>query len=216
MPQAIPVPMRQQIWSRFQKGQHAAAIAAALQLCPRTVQHLLQRFQQRGQTALQPSYHAPDRPARVAEHLVSEAVALHQEHPTWGAGFLRVRLQLRHPVLTIPSERTLQRWFRRSRMPVAPPGRKPVQERHAACRPHEVWQMDASERIPLATGQRISWLRCVDEFTGAVLGTQVFPPRKLGPSAGERNPAVLASAIPPLGPAKRLACGQRHAVGSLV
>jgi hypothetical protein len=34
--------------------------------------------------------------------------------------------------------------------------------------------MDAVEKTPLATGQSISWLRIVDEWTGAVLDTRVF------------------------------------------
>jgi len=185
MPQPIPLPMRRQIWSRFLQGQDSSRIARALGLRPRTVQQLVQRFRHRGQHALQPDYHAPERPSIVPEHLVHEAVFLHQEHPGWGAGFIRVRLQLRHRTLTIPSERTLQRWFRQTRLPPSPPGRKPVREQHPADGPHAVWQMDASERVRLATGQSVSWLRSVDEFTGAVLSTRVFPPRLLESGASE-------------------------------
>jgi hypothetical protein len=34
--------------------------------------------------------------------------------------------------------------------------------------------MDAAEQLPLADGQRVSWLRIVDEHTGAVLSTTIF------------------------------------------
>src|SRR5262249_55120771 len=40
--------------------------------------------------------------------------------------------------------------------------------------PHEVWQMDACEQIPLGNGQRVCWLRGVDECSGAILWTEVF------------------------------------------
>jgi hypothetical protein len=195
MPQPIPVPIRQQIWKRVQQGEDAAMIAAALRLRPRTVQHLVRRFRQCGSSALSPDYHAPSRQPSVCEHLIQEAVCLHQEHPTWGAGFIRVRLGIRHPKHVLPSERTLQRHFQLARQAPAPPGRKPTSERIPAEGPHHVWQMDASERIPLSTGQCVSWLRCVDEFTGAVLGTRVFPPRGLESSAGDRHATVSSPAI---------------------
>jgi transposase len=102
MPQPIALPVRQQIWSRCLQGQDASTIARALGLCPRTVQQLVQRFRQGGQEALQPNYQAPEHPAIVPEHLVHQAIFLHQEHPSWGAGFIRVHLQLRHRTLTIP------------------------------------------------------------------------------------------------------------------
>ena len=213
MPQPIPLPVRQQIWSRFLRGQAPTSIAHSLGLCPRTVQELVQRFRQRGQTALQPDYHGPEHPATVPEHLVREAVFLHEQHPTWGAGFIRVRLQLRHGRLPLPSERTLQRWFRQTRLPPAPAGRKPVREQHAAPGPHAVWQMDASERIRLAMGQAVSWLRSVDEFTGAVLSTRVFPPGLLESGAQLRNATLFTAAISPLGAAPSGARGQRHALG---
>ena len=43
-----------------------------------------------------------------------------------------------------------------------------------ADQPHQVWQMDATEQIPLRSGQRVSWLRLVDEASGAALFSQVF------------------------------------------
>jgi hypothetical protein len=215
MPRAIPVPVRQQIWSRFQNGESAAAIAAALHLRPRTVQLLVQRLQRLGPKGMEPWYRAPVRGAQVGQHLADEALVLHEQHPSWGAGFIRVRLEMRHPELTMPSERTLQRWFRRTRLPLAPAGRKPIPQRQAAGSPHEIWQMDASEHIPLATGQRVSWLRCVDEFTGAVLGTRVFPPRALESGASHGDATLSAATISALGSSCWLACGQRHSLGKL-
>lgn len=108
MPQPLPLPIRQQIWERFQDGQAAATSADALRLPRRTVQHVLQRYRLRGQAAVQPDYHAPPpRPATVDAGLQEEALFLRPEHSTWGAGFRRVRLQDRHPDVDLPSEYTV-------------------------------------------------------------------------------------------------------------
>ena len=88
---------------------------------------------------------------------------------------IRVLLARKHDPPSVPSPRTLQRWFAKHALPAAPPGQRPraVTRERATC-PHEGWQMDASELIPLRDGTRISWLRLADEFSGAVLQTSVF------------------------------------------
>src|SRR5205807_24585 len=92
--------------------------------------------------------------------------------------------------LSVPlRRRILQRWFGRHGQPPAPAGRKPASARTPAGQPHEVWQMDAVEQLPLQTGQLVCWLRWVDELTGAVLGTVVFPPQPLRPGAAAAGPA---------------------------
>jgi hypothetical protein len=40
--------------------------------------------------------------------------------------------------------------------------------------------MDAVEQLRLGSKQGVSWLRLVDEYSGAFLGTTVFPPVLLG------------------------------------
>jgi hypothetical protein len=204
MPQPIPLPVRQHILALAQKGLDGAAIGRQLDLSPRTVQHLIRRFARGGPETCRPSYPAAC-PSAPADPLIQQGLFLRQAHPTWGAGFIRVRLQQLHPGAAVPSERTLQRWFGRGRQPPAAAGRKPPAERQAALGPHDVWQMDAVEELPLAGGQLVSWLRWVDEFSGAVLGTVVFPPGQLGPGAGRAGADATAAAVWPLGPAQRLA-----------
>jgi transposase InsO family protein len=74
----------------------------------------------------------------------------------------------------LPVARTFQRWFKKNAVPEAPPGKRPTANSERATRPHEAWQMDAKDQILLKNSQRVSWLRVVDEFTGAVLRTCVF------------------------------------------
>jgi hypothetical protein len=195
MPAPLSLKLRERIWARWQRGQMPAAIAREFRLCPRTVRHLCARFHQLGDAALETSYQAaiPATPSSVVE----QALLLHRDHPSWGAGFVLHKLEQLHPGVALPTARTLQRWFRRRAMPAAPPGRKPASVGPQAKRPHEVWQMDAVEQLPLQTGQQVSWLRWVDEYSGATLGTVVFPlrhvwPGSAGSGSGRAAPAIYA------------------------
>ena len=60
----------------------------------------------------------------------------------------------------------------------APKGRRAGTSSKRARKPHAVWQMDASELIRLKSGKLVSWLRIIDECSGAVLWTKVFPQGK--------------------------------------
>ena len=132
---------------------------------------------------------------------------LRQQHARWGAALIRVMLQEKYGKAEVPGTRTLQRWLRRLREKPAPPGRRPARESRRARRPHEIWQMDAAEQKRLKTGKQISWLRVVDECSGAVLGTVVFPPRELEPSARGANAKNAAEIIRALWFTPRAACG---------
>ena len=214
VPRPLPTPLRQAIWRRFQAGQDVATITEALGLEPRTVRRLVGRFRQAGPAAVAPSYdRCGSLTPKPAESLVRAAVGLRQEHPTWGAGLIRVMLHRGRPDQALPAVRTLQRWFERAGLSPAPPGRRPAADPRRARRPHEVWQMDAAERVKLRTGQLISWLRIADECSGAVLLTAVFPagPLDSGPARGD--PGATAAGLRSLGPARAAAGGQRGAVG---
>jgi hypothetical protein len=180
MPAPVPPTLRRLIGLQSDRGQTAADIARELHLCPRTVRHLLQRARDPANPP-EPAYRpGPGRPAEY-HPLRALALALRQQHPSWGAGYIRARLAADADPATLPSERTLQRWFRRQRHPPAAPGRRSPTATERATAPHETWQMDAVEQLRTADGQGVCWLRLVDEYTGAFLGTTVFPPVLLGP-----------------------------------
>ena len=113
---------------------------------------------------------------------------MRRQHPTWGAGIIRVILTEQHPGRVLPSERTVQRAFVRAGLNPAPAGRRGPGPDRRAERPHETWQVDAADQMDLADGRQASWLRIVDECTGAVLETAVFPPRVLHTRAGRARP----------------------------
>jgi hypothetical protein len=147
-----------------------------LQVSLRTVRRLFGEFSRRGEGAIRPQYDrcGSHQSRGTGREILDEALRLRTEHPTWGAPLIQVKMRHIRVRQSLPSARTLQRWFRKQAAPTAPKGRHPVSAVAPAERPHEVWQMDAVEKTPLATGRNISWLRIVDEWTGAVLDTQVF------------------------------------------
>jgi transposase len=198
MPRSLPLPLRRALCRRWQRGQGARDIADALGLAPRTVRRLLRRLRRGGPDALAPRYAVP-RPPRDEAPLRRAALDLRRRHPTWGAPLIRVLLGHDFPRRPLPAARTLQRWFRRAGLAPAPRGRRrPASPRRAQV-PHQVWQRDAAEQVRLGSGQRVSWLRVVDEFTGAVLAARVFSPGELGPRAGAVGAGGSAAGLPPLG-----------------
>src|SRR5258705_11109615 len=110
MPRHLPLPVRQAIWNRFRDGQDVRTIAEGLHLAPRTVRRLLQRFRSEGPDPLATSYDrcgtATPKPAAT---LVQAVLDLRREHPTWGAGLIRVILRRLGHGEPLPATRTLQR-----------------------------------------------------------------------------------------------------------
>jgi len=214
MPAPVPLPVRRHIY-HLATASHLAprTISQRLDVPLRTVQALLRRCRLRGEDALAPDYAAPE---AVPSPRVAEALQLRLDHPTWGAGRIRVELACRHPQDDdLPSTRTLERWCRRCRHPPAPAGRRPQTRRPQARQPHDVWEMDAAEQKRLATRALVSWLRFVDDYSGAVLGTRVFSPRLLHPSARPGGAGRAAAALWPLGPTRLGAGRQWLSLGQL-
>src|ERR1700752_1664371 len=179
MPAPIPAPVRRVLFDRWSKGESVASLAESLQISRRTVRHLVRRFAERGRDGLATDYSDCGTKKLPGDSAAfQQAIEMRKQHPTWGGGLIRVLLQEANQ--DCPSERTLQRWFRSQQLSPAPTGRRPTKEIVRAVRPHDVWQMDAVDQLRLGSGQKVSWLRIVDECRGAVLQTGVFPPRLLG------------------------------------
>src|SRR4051812_6185321 len=199
MPAALPVPLRQQILQRHQRGQSAPDIAWELGLPALTVRSLLRRLKDRGPAALAPSYRraAPD-----PSPAVQQAIDCRRLHPSWGAQYIRTRLLRRQPDLPLPCTRTLLRHFARLGLTPAKAGRKPAGRYRRAEQPHQAWQMDAAEMVKLRSGRRVCWLRLVDECSGAFLQTRVFPPPAVGLRRGRRRAGGAARRLGALGAAR--------------
>ena len=149
MPRPIPVPIRRAMFRLWQQGRGTRQIATSLDLPCSTVRRLLQRFRRHGIDGIPPDYRYLSVTEAAPSEMVQTAVRLRREHPTWGAGLIRVQLLLEAPGRPVPSERTLQRWFVRADLSPAPAGRPPGTNLARATAPHEIWQMDAKEHIRL-------------------------------------------------------------------
>jgi transposase len=172
---APPTPelLRRELWTLARHGQPPESIADTLQLSVRTVRRLLARFRSHGQ-AVPPTYQRCGRPCTPAfQHLRAEVLAWRRLHSGWGAGRLHVQLRQHHPGESLPDVSTLRRWLKRAGLAATPP-RAPVALWPWADQPHQIWQMDATEQLPLRSGQRVSWLRLIDEASGAALFSQIF------------------------------------------
>jgi hypothetical protein len=213
MPRALPLPTRFALRALWDQGLSIQQAAQGLHLAPRTVCHWFARFRSRpAELACATRYdHSGD--AYHCPALRQRCCSLRREHPRWGAGRLRLTLAKEFPDQQIPRVRTLQRWLLAAGLAPRPPVGLASAPRHRASEPHQAWQMDAAELLPLAGGQKVSWLRIVDEASGAFLGTRVFPPRTLGGRAGVAGTSHLASVVQAVGLSGSDPGGQRPPLG---
>ncbi len=163
-------------FQRWKRQSPAHVVADELKVSLRTVQRLYEHFNCDGEKAIQPAYDrcGQNHPHRTSEEILSKAHSLRKQHPKWGAELIRLMIQPKQRGQTMPVARTLQRHFQRTGLTPAAPGRCPRENPTRATRPHQVWQVDASEQMKLKNGHGVCWMRFVDEFSGAVLHTKVF------------------------------------------
>src|SRR3954454_6849231 len=74
MPKPVPMPIRQAIWERSQRGEGSASLATAFDLSPRTVRHLVKRSRDRGRAGLATDYRPPPPPAHARSQAIRRAV----------------------------------------------------------------------------------------------------------------------------------------------
>lgn len=191
MPAALPIETRQEIVERRQKKESFRQIAQELKISYATVRAIWQHWEKHKQLA--PRYEACRQPGPRKPRAVYEAaLALRREHPRWGAGLIRVRLLEQFEAQAVPAERTLQSWFRQTGLNRTPATRQTQKRVRRGQQPHEVWAVDAKEKMKLADGSGASWLTITDEASGAILDAEAFPPLPLEsgrPAAGEEPPA---------------------------
>jgi transposase len=176
MPRPTPRPVRDLAFGLWQQGQPASQIVATLGIPHSTVYRLIERFRRDGAAGIAPSYTRPA-PGPAPSDVVKAALQFRREHPTWGSQWIRVQLLDEEPGRVVPTDRTLRRLFARAGLAPAAAGRRPKGESGRATSPHDTWQMDAKERMKLKDLREVSWLRIIDECSGGVLHTTVFPPR---------------------------------------
>jgi hypothetical protein len=190
MPRAVAMPVRLALWAAAKQGASTTQLACRFALPQRTVRRLLAQTRANGDRPTPPAYRCGPR-LRSVDPVRDAAVILREEHPSWGARFIRGVLADSLPEEVLPCERTLRRWLRGRNCAPAPAGRESARLPRAA-RPHQRWQIDAADQMRLSDDSDFSWLKAMDECTGAALGTVLFPPRAVQPGAGTPGAASLA------------------------
>lgn len=177
MPCALSPSLRQQIATQWATGSSLISISERYGLSYSTVRNICHRFQAEGVKGLAPHYFNCGRKGAAAgEYRMWRAACwLKRLHPRWGAAFIRLQLQQRYRRRGLPGERTLQRWFHTAGLYKAKSS-FPLPTQPWARRVHDVWQIDANEKLTLASGLRTCYLTVVDEKSGSLLGAFVFPP----------------------------------------
>lgn len=175
MPKALAVPIRQQIVKLKQEGKSYLEIANELGQSRDSVRKIWRRYQEKGEQSLVPSYERCGQKESTFEKLVWRSVRyLKRLHPSWGAGFIRVKLSQRWPQQKLPHVRTMQRWFNQAGITSA--REQPKRGRRERARiVHQCWQVDAVCDQRLGDGSEACWLSTTDEASGAVLSSTAFP-----------------------------------------
>lgn len=180
MPCAIAVPIRQQIIEQHQHGASIAQIAQTLERSYWSIRTIVRRYRDQGEAGLRPNYqNCGVKGIRFSARVQRGALWLKRHHPSWGGGVIRVLLQERWSEQAIPSERTLQRWFKQYGLSRARARGLASGERNAARAVHQVWQLDGTSHQRLADGSGASWITLVDEASGAHLASVAFPPLRV-------------------------------------
>ena len=179
MPAATPIKKREEIVRRQQAGESFAQIAREMSMSYHTVRNVWRYCKRTGQ--LEPAYdRCVHEGVRKDKAIYEKAIEFKREHPTWGAGLIWVELADLFAEESLPSVRTLRRWFHRAGLVVQEgKDKRPKVSIVRGQDAHEVWTMDAKEQMTLGDGSKASWLIISDEGSGAMLHGTLFPYQSL-------------------------------------
>ncbi len=181
MGQAYSLAKREAIISQRQTGISMTEISETLKVSYSSVRELCKRYSKSPKTeaglksVLTPHYsNCGPQTEKWSPEVVDAVLLLKTEHLRWGAPRLLVDLECQMPNSPLPSIRTVERWFRKNNL-----GKPPRQTREPAIGRargvHNIWEVDAKENLVLLDGQEACYLTTVDEKSGALLASPVFP-----------------------------------------
>jgi hypothetical protein len=181
MGQAHSLAQRETIICQHQTGMSMAEVSETLNVSYDSVREICKRYRESLlsgsdlKSVLTPHYSncGPKR-EKWSSDVVDVVLLLKTEHPLWGAPRLMVDLERQMLGQALPSIRTVERWFRKNNL-----GKPPRQTGEAAIGRsrgvHNIWEVDAKENLVLLDGQEACYLTTVDEKSGALLASPVFP-----------------------------------------
>jgi hypothetical protein len=183
MGKATDMASRQGIIRLKQAGKTLFAISQELLLPYSTVRNLWQGYRTNPKKALAVNYANCGKHPKTRQDLIYRAsLWIKRLHPQWGTPKIHLALCERYGRENVEHIRTLQRWYRDANL---------IKPRQQMAEPiigdskavHNIWQVDAKERLTLLNGQEACYLTIVDEKSGAALEAPVFPLRSNQPSS---------------------------------
>ena len=168
---------REKIVEEKLSGKSLLSISSELSISYSTVRRIWNLYAAGGKENLRPAYDNCGLKQPKFYRIYRLSIVLKRKYSDWGAPFILTILGQRYPNETLPSNRTVQKWFRknnlsRPRIKRDPPTILGVEH------PHDCWQIDAKEIIKLGDNSQACYLTTVDVKSGAVLETPVFPPQE--------------------------------------
>ena len=177
MAQAKDLMVRQQIASDHKLGASYSSLARQYGMNYNTVRTICVRYEELGEVGLVPRYSNCARPVvEGAERSFRLIRLLKHLHPTWGVGYILVRIRRDYPGLLLQSERHYQRRLGKRSGALPKPQLPSAKSSEHSYLPHDTWQIDAKERIGTTEGQEWCFLNITDEKTAALLKVKGFPP----------------------------------------
>ena len=162
---STPLWIRKQLVADRRSGLSVSELAVRYKISESTARAIWRRYQ--SLKPLAADYSRCGRPPSD-QRIYRGARYLKYRHRSWGAPLIATLLKERYG--TCVSVRTLQRWFKAAKLTTLRK-REPVIDHSKACEVHQIWQVDAKERLP----SKASYLSIIDERSGAFLEACVFP-----------------------------------------
>lgn len=171
-----------------QQGYTIQAVATEMGWSFACVRKWWRRYRDGGRAALDPPDRRGERGGRMStfcDEVRQAFQTIKEAHPGWGAPVARlhVALELEVAEATLPSLSTIEKYWASvcphllaSRWPHP---RSPVPDRpDAISLPHQRWQLDFKEQIPVPGYGRIDVLNIRDEASPVKIASRVFPARQ--------------------------------------
>jgi transposase len=181
MGQAKDVTQRMKVIKSHLQGLSYEELSTEYSLNTNTIRSWCLRWNASSESGLVPRYHRcgrhVDTEAQRGFRLVRLTAHLHLE---WGIPYIVSQIRVKYPDLPLQSIRHYQRLIKRDKKDAVSTVKMPKEPPLDQSRePHDVWQIDAKERIPLTgdEGKEACYLNITDEKTSAVLHAKAFSPR---------------------------------------
>lgn len=190
--------IREAVVSSKLSGKSLLQISKEMDISYSSIRRIWVLFKQGGMENLRPKYEncGPRQPSFYRVYRMS--ICLKRRHPNWGAPYILTLLSARYPTMRLPSDGTVQKWFRAKGLNKLRVSRQ-EQTIPVVKQVHDCWQIDAKENIELGNGSQACYLTTVDVKSGAVLEAPVFSLWQDQSSYSQANTSLLNSSFQEMG-----------------